>query len=87
MYICHTLISVGTQVAHVYRHEVYVVGFTQMQALHEWTLMEPEQSLCDCARTRKRKQRATTVIIRVLRMIQFNVRNSILVIYRGSNST
>ena len=63
MYVCtyirHTLISVGSLVAHVYRHNMHVVTMTQMQALREWTLMEPELSLCDRARTQKWKQRAT----------------------------
>ena len=46
MHISHTLISVGSLVAHAYgayKHDV--------QALCEWTLMEPEQSPWDLART------------------------------------
>ena len=65
MYICHTLISVGSLVACVgslvacvHKYDMHMVVLTLTNAmLREWTLMEPEQSLCDHARTCKQKQR------------------------------
>ena len=63
MYIRHTLISVGSLVAHAYARTDMICTWSRrhlrMQALCEWVLMEPEQSLRDRAKTRKRKQRAT----------------------------
>ena len=62
MYIHHTLISMGSLVACLYRHDMHVVSWHwRMQALHEWSLMEPEQSPSDHARMRKLKQRATAL--------------------------
>ena len=58
MYICHTLIGMGSLVTCV-RTWRSCGHIDTLQALHEWTLLDPEQSLRNCARTQKGERRTT----------------------------
>ena len=55
MYIPHTLINMGSLVAHAYRHDMHVVD---SQALHEWSLSSLNTP--NHARTRNWKYSVTT---------------------------
>ena len=58
-YLLH-LFSMGSLVAHVYRHDMRVAALRRTQALCEWTLMESEQFLHNHARTTTASQESNT---------------------------